>query len=121
MRTVVKREASAVEENLKNEGVDKPPPMAGGTSGQPDDPNPRATRIHGKDDVAPQAVREERPEVKVKQFRVTGGPPMVMYMGQSCRMVHGKIVNETSVDIDLLRRQGVVLEELKEEAAEATA
>jgi len=114
MRTVVKRSAAVTASH--NESTDTSP-MVGGTSGQPEDPNPRATRIHGIDDVAPSGTRDDRPVVEPKRYRVVGGPPSVMYGGGSVRMVLGKIVTDASTDVDLLRRQGVVLEELKEEQA----
>lgn len=115
-RTVVKRTAAVTATH--NEGTDSAP-MPGGTSGQPDDPNPRSNIIHGINDVAPATVEKpDRPEVTVRRFKVLpGSPATVMYEGQSCRMVVGKIVSENNTDVDLLRRQGVLLEEVKEEKA----
>src|ERR1019366_2339908 len=104
-RTIVKRE-SAVVEKSSSDGVGQDKlPMQGGTSGQPDDPNIKSTHLHSSADVAPFTKRG--PDVPVKRFRVTGGPPSVMYAGQSCPMKVGKIVSEASVDIELLRRQHV--------------
>lgn len=88
--------------------------MPGGAAGIPDDPNPRSMVIHGIDDIAPARpeLDEDRKRLP-RQFRVTGGPTEVLYDGGRVRMTPGKIYNENAVDLDLLRRQGVQLQEVE--------
>jgi hypothetical protein len=89
--------------------------MPGGATGVPDDPNMRSTVIHGIDDIAPAKpeLDEDRKRLP-RQFRVTGGPAEVLYDGGRVRMIPGKVYTENSVDLDLLRRQGVQLQEVTE-------
>ena len=89
--------------------------MPGGAAGVPDDPNPRSTVIHGIDDIAPARPEPDEDRKRLpRQFRVIGGPAEVLYDGGRVRMVPGKVYTENSVDLDLLRRQGVQLQEVME-------
>lgn len=48
---------------------------------------------------------------KPKQYRVIQTPGIVMYNGCTARVMHNKVYPEGAVDLDLLRRQGVVFQE----------
>lgn len=115
-RHVVKQRADSSE--ASSESVVDQPTMPGGASGMPVDPNPQSTIFHGIDDIAPaRSVDDPERNRLPKQYRVVGGPEQVMYDGQKIRMIAGKIYSENAVDLDLLRRQGVQLEEIKQEVA----
>jgi hypothetical protein len=92
------------------------PPVAGGSSGAPPDPNPKRTRVGvGLADIVPAPDRssDERASCPPpKRYRVVGGPDKVMYAGVQTIVRPGKIYTEGSVDLDFLRGQGVVLEEM---------
>jgi hypothetical protein len=123
-RNVVKRDGS----NTSDDVVKSPPTggakladgtnvaqpaLLGGTSGMLDDPNIPTTKIGL--DITPAHVTDETgkeaPPVP-RRFQVTGGPDHVMYAGLKTRMIPGKIYNEGTVDFDLLRKQGVKIEEI---------
>lgn len=118
-RNVVKRGTAPAPEGAKSDegqALDKAP-MQGGSPGELDDPNPKSDVIHGLNDVAPAREHRATEHVPQKRYMVVGGPDSVMYEGARVRMNHGKVYNEGSVDLDVLRRQGVQLKELDEDAA----
>jgi hypothetical protein len=60
----------------------------------------------------PRAVKEDPKAPKPKRYVVKGGPDHVIYGGVKVPMRHGKVYTEHTVDLDLLRRQGCIIEEL---------
>ena len=66
------------------------------------------------DGVAQDLVPADEPASRVqkmnRQYRVVGGPTAVMYNGQRINVTPGKIFTEHSVDLELLRSQGIVLQ-----------
>ena len=94
------------------------PAMLGGTSGMLDDPNIPLTQI-GRE-IVPAKDLGEHAHVRQRKFQVISGPFAVLYGGVMTRMIPGKVYNEGTVDLDLLRSQGVKLEEIVEPAAALT-
>jgi hypothetical protein len=79
--------------------------------------------IHGlvppaRDDAfdPPEAHHEEGapPAARARKYLVVGGPDSVMYESQRVRMILGKVVCDATVDVELLARQGVKLQEITE-------
>lgn len=91
--------------------------MPGGAPGVPEDPNLRSALIHGLDDIAPARSVEPEQNLQPKRWRVVGGPSEVMYEGARLRVMPGKVYPDNCVDLDLLRRQGVQLQEVSEQQA----
>lgn len=106
--------------------------VPGGASGAPGEANP-AEAAHammsllnrGKPNPgAPAQPRAE--EVKPRRYRVTGGPATklglppgtfpVVYNGSITPVRPGKEFADNQVDIELLRRQGIQFEEIKDDA-----
>jgi hypothetical protein len=124
MRNVVKRDGATSSTTKSDVAVPDKAPIPGGASGQPDDPfgdrNAPSTKIHGLADIAP-----ARAELKVsrpaRRFQVVGGPESVMWEGGRVRMNHGKIYPETATDIEFLRKQGVIFQELVDEPVQTEA
>jgi hypothetical protein len=69
--------------------------------------------VHIPGTVSPAANRElpNRPAVEARRFRVVAGGP-VLYDSARVDMRTGKIIADNQYDLDLLRRQGIVLEEV---------
>jgi len=86
------------------------PSMAGGASGVVDD----TTRMSLPGEVVATAYRapdpNAAPAMAAQRFRV-GADATVMYSGAKTLMRKGKIIDAGSYDLDLLRRQGVILTE----------
>jgi hypothetical protein len=112
-RHIVKRDGATLPEAAEETGGPIPT-LVGGTSGAPPDPNPRSTAIHGLHDVLPAPARaeDEGRSAEQRRYRVVETPPSVMYEGQRLTMNRGKIYAEGCVDLDFLRDQGVVFEEV---------
>ncbi len=108
---VGKKNASDVEEETKEDSA----PLDGGTLGVPEvkaaPPLPGTARVGMV--VAPEADEDAPPVVHAveRTYRVTRGGP-VMFNNCRSEMKAGKIVGDASIDIDMLRGQGIELEEL---------
>ena len=97
----------------ENQAADEQPGTPGGSPGVYVDESKQPVQDHGPSTV-------ERPVAKGptgRKFRVVRGPEMVMYAGSKTRLHVGRIMGEVSCDLDLLRRQGVVFEEVVEPAS----
>jgi hypothetical protein len=90
------------------------PAMLGGTSGMLDDPNTPMAQI-GRE-IVPAREQKETARVPQRRFQVISGPFQVLYGGVMTKMIPGKVYNEGTVDLDLLRSQGVKLEEIVDQA-----
>ena len=116
-RHIVKRDGATSSESKEPEHQEiKPSVVLGGASGEPD-PNLASTRIHGLLDVAP-AKEEPHLSKPAKRYQVVSGPDSVMYDGCRTPMRVGKVYTENTVDLDLLRKQGVEFRELDEPEVE---
>lgn len=95
-----------------NEGADKAS-TPGGALGV----LPEIKAIHMPGVPSGSAVRPRDasiPEVPARTHRVMNQWPVsVMYDNSQVRFAPGKVVSDAQYDLDLLRRQGVILEELK--------
>lgn len=86
------------------EEMDDKPSLQGGSLGVP-------VQVNTNPVLAP--VREPRETEKVtQQYRVVNGG-MVMYDGCRVAIRAGKLVDETTHNLDLLKRQGIILETIK--------
>lgn len=94
---------SLVEGGEQQPGIDNPEPQVMDATSVIQSLVPEAPPA---DEVLPDAPRARR-------WQVTGGPDSVVYDSQRVRMQHGKVYDEGCVDLDLLRRQGVVLTEIE--------
>lgn len=120
-RHVVKREDSAEDaeatDAVENDAA-RSRVVGGGASGMPVDPNVESKVIHGLSNVMPAEAREgSPPETPRKMYEVIAAPAQVVYEGCVMKVAVGKVYPEHSVDLDLLRRQGVRFRELTEAAA----
>jgi hypothetical protein len=111
-------DASAPEDALPPEDSPAPSPAgarprAGVLGGAPGVlPDPRATPSPGHPlttAAPPRAVAGAAARSKMHRV-VTGGP--VMYDGSRVEMKTGRVIAENAFDLDKLRRQGIVLEEV---------
>ena len=85
------------------------PPMKGGTLGvvtTQTRPSALPTGMVGK---AREVIRDSKP---ARTFEVVQSPGSVMYGSCRTRLPVGKVVSEASCDLDMLRRQGVHLQEI---------
>jgi hypothetical protein len=95
------------------------PPMIGGTPGTPGGQqkhlSPTGQVIQGMVGPSgrPLSIDEGPPG---RQYQVVGGPGFVMYASAKTPIRMGKIVSDVNCDVDLLRRQGVVLREIVRES-----
>jgi hypothetical protein len=95
------------------------PAMMGGTPGMPEDPNVPLTQI-GRDIVPAKEFKENGPPKVQRKFQIISGPFAVLYGGVMTKIIPGKVYTEGTVDLDLLRSQGVKIEEITEPAALAS-
>jgi co-chaperonin GroES (HSP10) len=91
-------------------GVSAVPSMRGGSAGIIPAQAPRAASQQGH--VIASAMREERPNApKARRYQVMNGGHVV-FNGFKSAMPAGKIVESTQYDIEYLRSQGIVLEDI---------
>lgn len=87
------------------------PPMVGGTLGV-------IEKVKTKLAALPRELLVKRPvddpgAKRARQYRVVGGPYVVMYKSCKTRITPGKILSDSSCDVELLQRQGVVMQEIQ--------
>lgn len=80
----------------------------GGASGLPQTTQTAATQVKAN-------VAAARPQIKVKKYRVLNGG-VVVFNGMRTALRAGKEVDERSYDLAHLKRQGIRLEEIQEDA-----
>ena len=101
------RKATATEQQAVPGEV---PPLKGGTLGVPSAQAKLSTLPKG---MVGSTRRREEGVPGGRRYEVVGGPDMVTYPGQGkVRLLRGKIVSDQSCDIELLKRQGVKLQEI---------
>ena len=105
----------------KSDIADEQPPERGGTPGVviPEGTKRLSPTAVVSASVIGSAKRQEANDVPpAKQYTVVGGPAdghgniMVMYDRVKVPLRRGKVVSAASVDIELLVRQGVILQEI---------
>jgi hypothetical protein len=88
--------------------VGEVPPLKGGTLG--------VTTTQTRASALPATMGRQPVDARAatgRQYKVTAAPNLVTYPGQGkTRLPVGKIVSDASCDLDVLRRQGVELQEI---------
>jgi hypothetical protein len=99
---------SKIKQDQEQTGVEQP--MKGGALGVPEP----ARALTALPQQMLSSLRRQKADAgpQARQWRVVGGPAMITYRNSRMPLKIGRVMSEASCDVDLLRRQGVMFEEV---------